>query len=96
MKYKLPLFLFVVLVYLQYFLWFGKNNITDYLAEGQVVAQLQKENAILKLRNARLFAETTNLYNGLDAIEERARTSLGMIKPHEHFYRLIIEPEKEK
>lgn len=96
MKYRLPLFLFFILVYLQYFLWFGKNNIIDNAEESQIVAQLQKENDILKLRNVRLFAETSNLYDGLDAIEERARTDLGMIKPNEHFYRLIIEPEQKK
>lgn len=96
MKYKLPLFLFFVLAYLHYFLWFGKNNVSDYLETKQVLVDLQQENDTLKLKNTRLFAETSNLYDGLDAIEERARIGLGMIKPNEHFYRLIIESEQNK
>lgn len=95
MKFTLPVFLIFILIYLQYSLWLGKNNLLDFLNNQQVIAKLQSENDDLKRRNDRLFAETSDLYDGIEAIEERARTRLGMVKPEEHFYRLIIEPEKK-
>lgn len=92
---KLSFFLLFIFVYLQYFLWFGKNNLLTSLEVQKVLVELQAENDELKLQNDRLFAETSDLYDGLEAIEERARTGLGMIKPDEHFYRLIVEQEQK-
>lgn len=92
LKWKLPILLAVILCYLQFSLWFGKNNVVNYQQAQQIVNEVQNENTKLKLRNERMFAETADLYDGQEAIEERARTSLGMIKPGEHFYRIIIEP----
>ena len=81
------LLLFFVL--LQYRLWFGKNSVPDYLAlEEEVTRQLANNNK-LKQRNKLLYADTDDLKSGTEAIEERARHELGMIKQGETFFRVI-------
>lgn len=93
-KLKLPILLLIVLIYLQYLLWFGKNNYFDYKQNQNIVDKMTIENDTLKQRNEQMFAEISNLYDGSDAIEERARDTLGMIKPDEHFYRIITDTPK--
>ena len=74
---------------LQYRLWFGKNSVPDYLAlEEEVTRQLANNNK-LKQRNKLLYADTDDLKSGTEAIEERARHELGMIKEGETFFRVI-------
>ncbi|SFN10344.1 cell division protein FtsB [Izhakiella capsodis] len=91
---KLTLLLLVLLGWLQYSLWLGKNGIHDYTRVKDDVALQQASNGKLKLRNDRLFAEIDDLNDGTEAIEERARDELGMIKPGETFYRLVPEPNR--
>ena len=79
---------------LQYRLWFGKNSVPDYLALQDRVTHQQLTNAKLKQRNKLLYADTDDLKLGQEAIEERARNELGMIKENETFFRLI--PKKEQ
>ena len=81
--------LLTLLCLLQYRLWFGKNSIPDYLSLKQEVAQQQKINANLAQRNSLLKADINDLKIGLDAIEERARNELGLIKQGETFYRIL-------
>ncbi len=81
--------LLLFLVLLQYRLWFGKNSVPDYLAlEEEVTRQLANNNK-LKQRNKLLYADTDDLKSGTEAIEERARHELGMIKQGETFFRVI-------
>jgi len=81
--------LFIFLVLLQYRLWFGKNSVPDYLAlEEEVTRQLANNNK-LKQRNKLLYADTDDLKSGTEAIEERARHELGLIKQGETFFRVI-------
>ena len=81
--------LLIFLVLLQYRLWFGKNSVPDYLAlEDEVTRQLAN-NSKLKQRNKLLYADTDDLKSGTEAIEERARHELGMIKQGETFFRVI-------
>ena len=81
--------LLLFLVLLQYRLWFGKNSVPDYLAlEEEVTRQLANKNK-LKQRNKLLYADTDDLKSGTEAIEERARHELGMIKEGETFFRVI-------
>lgn len=94
-KWKLPILLFVILAYLQYAFWYGKNNIFDYQQNSNTVHIMQIENAKLKLRNEQMFAEISDLYDGSDAIEERARSHLGMVKPDEHFYRIVTDSSSQ-
>ena len=81
--------LLVFLLLLQYRLWFGKNSVPDYLALEEEVARQQQDNEKLKQRNKLLYADTDDLKSGVEAIEERARNELGMIKTGETFFRII-------
>lgn len=74
---------------LQYRLWFGKNSVADYRELKQAVARQQIDNSKLIQRNGLMYAEIDDLRSGLDAIEERARNELGMIKDGETFFRVI-------
>ncbi|GHE87318.1 cell division protein FtsB [Thalassotalea profundi] len=86
--------LLVFFVLLQYRLWFGKNSVPDYLALENEVTRQMLDNEKLKQRNKLLYADTDDLKSGLDAIEERARNELGMIKEGETFFRII--PNKQE
>ncbi|MBL0709641.1 MAG: cell division protein FtsB [Colwellia sp.] len=86
--------LLILLVLLQYRLWFGKNSVPDYLSLQEDVIRQQAANEKLKQRNKLLYADTDDLKLGTEAIEERARNELGMIKDNETFFRLI--PSKNK
>ncbi|OUR84404.1 cell division protein FtsB [Colwellia psychrerythraea] len=81
--------LLILLVLLQYRLWFGKNSVPDYLVLKENFVRQQSANEKLQQRNKLLFADTDDLKLGLEAIEERARNELGMIKENETFFRLI-------
>ncbi|MGL1956127.1 MAG: cell division protein FtsB [Colwellia sp.] len=81
--------LLILLSLLQYRLWFGKNSVPDYLALKEEVSRQQDVNENLKQRNKLLYADTDDLKLGVEAIEERARNELGMIKEGETFFRLI-------
>ena len=81
--------LLFLIVAIQYPLWFGKGG---WLRVRHVDQQLQtqrEENTRLALRNATLNAEVRDLKTGLDAIEERARVELGMIKSDEVFFQVL-------
>lgn len=86
--------LVILLGLLQYRLWFGKNSIPDYVAKKQEVAEKRDANANLRQRNSLLKADISDLKIGLEAIEERARNELGLIKEGETFYRILpAEPK---
>ncbi len=86
--------LLILLVLLQLQLWFGDHSLPEaWRLAGEVETQ-RKENAELRERNAMLEAEVRDLKQGMSAIEERARTELGMIKDGETFYQ-VVEPPKE-
>ncbi|HEY1181886.1 MAG TPA: cell division protein FtsB [Rhodocyclaceae bacterium] len=78
---------------LQYPLWLGKGGwLRVWDMDKQLEAQ-QDVNQKLELRNAGLDAEVRDLKNGYEAIEERARYELGLIKPGEVFVQV---PQKSK
>ncbi|WP_438864720.1 cell division protein FtsB [Neptunicella sp.] len=81
--------LLILLCSLQYRLWFGKNSILDYRQMKQEVDQQILQNANMKQRNSLLKADIHDLKIGLEAIEERARNELGLIKQDETFYRIL-------
>ncbi|WMQ74292.1 MAG: Cell division protein FtsB [Sodalis sp.] len=91
---KLTLLLLVLLGWLQYSLWLGKNGVYDLVRVESDVAVQQRNNAQLKARNDQLFAEINDLNGGQEAIEERSRNELGMIKAGEVFYRLVPEQRR--
>lgn len=85
----LLLVLVLLLGWLQYRFWFGPGSSSDVVAlESQVIVQ-KRENAGLQERNDALAAEVEDLKSGEAAVEERARSELGMIKPGEKFYRVV-------
>lgn len=88
---KLTLLLVIILGWLQYSFWLGKNGVQDYARVTSDIAEQETYNANLKTRNARLIAEIDDLNGGIDAVEERARNELGMVKPNERYYRIIPE-----
>lgn len=83
------LLLLALLATLQYRLWFGKHSVPDYQALTKQVAHQVQQNANLTQRNALLKADIDDLTLGMDAIEERARSELGLIKRGETFYRIL-------
>ena len=75
-------------VVIQYPLWLGKGGWLKVWESDRQLRQQRETNRQLELRNAGLEAETGNLKSGLEAVEERARYELGMIKADEVFYQL--------
>jgi len=82
-----------LIVLIQYPLWLGKGGwIRTWEIGGRVSAQ-QGKNAALEQRNVALEAEVRDLKQGLEAIEERARYELGMIKSDEVFFQVVEKPK---
>ena len=78
----------VALALLQLRLWLSDDGLREvWRLESQVAAQTA-ENVALTERNTALEAEVLDLKQGLDAVEERARSELGMIGPGETFYQI--------
>lgn len=88
------LILILLFGWLQYTLWLGKNGITDFQAVSADIEVQNQVNGNLAVRNNEMFAEIDDLRQGLDAIEERARHELGMVKEGETFYRIIGDDHK--
>ncbi len=85
--------LIAALVLLQYRIWISSDGVRPVYRLERAVAAQEKLNAHLKRRNARLAAEVADLKTGTAAIEERARSELGMIGAHETFY-MVVEPPR--
>ena len=88
----------VLIVLIQYPLWLGKGGwMRVWEIDRQVTAQKQT-NAKLDVRNKALDAEVRDLKQGSDAIEERARYELGMVKQDEVFFQVLqpvaVKPER--
>lgn len=88
----LLLVLLLLLGWWQYRLWFGAGSYGEVAALGQQVARQARDNAGLQQRNDALAAEVEDLKSGEAAVEERARSELGMIRPGEKFYR-VVDPD---
>ncbi len=70
-------------------LWLSDNGYSKTRALRAAVAEQRRQNQGLKERNDALEAEVSNLKNGREAAEERARTDLGMIGHQETFYQVV-------
>ena len=81
--------LVVILALLQYKLWIGNGSFAEVYRLHRAIAVQEQENAASKERNLALQAEVDDLKHGLDAVEERARSELGMVKNNETFFRVI-------
>lgn len=81
--------LFVLLIWLQYKLWLDDGGIPEVLELEQEIETVQAEVNTLQERNKALNAEVMDLKTGIEAIEERARSEMGMIKKDEIYYQVI-------
>ncbi|MFC5474402.1 cell division protein FtsB [Paraherbaspirillum soli] len=85
----IAIFLTVLLLLVQYPLWLGKGGwLRVWDMDQQVSAAHEKVNE-LKVRNAKLESEVHDLKEGTGAVEERARSELGMIKQDEIFVQIL-------
>lgn len=85
------LVLVILLIALQVHLWTGQGGLRDVWLLEKRVAEQKAENSQLKKRNETLSAEVEDLKHGDEAIEERARAELGLLKAGETFYQ-VVEP----
>jgi len=85
----ITLLLIVLLVWLQYPLWLGRGGWLKVWELNRQVEAQQQINQQTEARNALLDAEVRDLKQGTAAIEERARSELGMIKKDEIFFRIL-------
>ena len=74
---------------LQWRLWVGDGGVQELTQLEQELAAQKAENESLQQRNQMLESEILDLKNGLEAVEERARSDLGMIRDGETFYMVI-------
>ena len=69
-------------------LWFGKGGVPRVMELSGKLRDQKEVNATAKQRNAQLLAEVSDLKEGLEMVEEKARFDLGMVKPDEIFVQL--------
>ncbi|HVV69378.1 MAG TPA: cell division protein FtsB [Gammaproteobacteria bacterium] len=81
--------LLALLALLQYKLWFSPDGIAQYWKLKHEIAKNNQENAQMQDRNSHMAAEVKDLKQGDEAIEERARDDLGLVKPGEVFYQIV-------
>lgn len=89
------LFLVILLIALQVKLWTGQGGMREVWALEERVSAQVRENDTLKARNDALSADVDDLKQGDEAVEERARSELGLIRPGETFYH-VVDPATVK
>jgi cell division protein FtsB len=85
----------VVVLLLQYRLWMSHDGVQELSRLEKAVSDQKQQNEDLAGQNARLAAEVRDLKKGVTALEERARSELGMIAGNETFYQVIPPRGKE-
>jgi cell division protein FtsB len=83
--------LLALLAAVQAELWFGKGGVSRAMALRSQVEVQQAANAKAQARNEQLAAEVRDLQEGLEMVEEKARTELGMVKPDEIYVQLTTK-----
>ena len=78
-----------LLIAVQYALWFSSGGLIQVWQLKHSIVQLKTENAHLVERNSILEADVQDLKKGNEAIEEKARHDLGMVKKNETFYQVV-------
>lgn len=84
----LHLVLIALLLLLQGQLWVGRGSLPDVMRLREVLKEQKQKNAASRLANDRLSAELHDLKDGLEMVEERARSEIGMVKPNEIFVQI--------
>jgi cell division protein FtsB len=94
---SLTVVLAALVLLLQYPLWLGKGGWLRVWDLDRELQSQKDQNARLRLRNEALDAEVRDLKQGLDALEERARYELGMVRYEETFFQMVPKaPETKK
>ena len=93
---QLIFLLICLLSLLQYRLWLGDNNLSEYVLLQTQIAGQEQSNGKLVARNQILKEEIIDVKRGTEAIEERARNELGMVKEGETFYRVVGSELRER
>lgn len=91
----LAITLAIIFLILQGQLWLGQGSLVDLWRLRDDIQAQQLENRALQERNLGLAAEVADLKQGLEAVEERARSELGMIRRGETFYQ-VADPVREQ
>jgi len=84
-----------LLLLLQYRLWTGNGSLVEVNLLKDEIEKVKNENKNLKERNLSLTAEVFDLKQGHEAIEEIARSEMGMIKDGETFYQIIDNADQQ-
>lgn len=82
----------LALLLLQYRLWFSEDGVRGVMQMQAAVGEQHEQNDLLSERNLQLAAEVRDLKQGYAALEERARSDLGMIAANETFYQVVPPP----
>ena len=85
----------VTIILLQYRIWLSDDGVRQVTGLHRAVAAQRAENEQLAERNRQLAAEVRDLKTGLEALEERARSDLGMIARNETFYQVVPTQPKQ-
>ena len=85
----------LLLLLLQYRLWSGNGSLIEVSHLRDEIKNIKSENEQLKERNLSLTAEVFNLKQGNEAIEEIARSEMGMVKDGEIFYQIVDSAEQK-
>jgi cell division protein FtsB len=88
MKWFIGVLAALVLV-LQYRIWLSPDGAREVLQLREAVATQSAENRLLVARNQQLAAEVRNLKQGFEAVEERARSELGLVAANETYYQVV-------
>ncbi|MFZ2403721.1 MAG: septum formation initiator family protein [Methylobacter sp.] len=79
----------LLIIHFQYRIWVGDGSVAQIAAYQQRLDDLKKQAEEKRQRNEALYAEVLDLRKGQEAIEERARDELGMIKEDETFFHVL-------
>lgn len=82
----------MLVLVLQYRIWMSPDGAREVMRLERAVAAQADENQQLETRNQQLAAEVRDLKQGLDAVEERARSDLGLVAPNETYFQ-VVPPE---
>lgn len=88
MRRPVPIFLLTLLFVFQLQLWFGRGSIPDVWRLRQQYQTQLAQNSQTELKLDRMRAELRDLRDGMEMVEERARSEIGMVKPNEIFVQI--------
>jgi cell division protein FtsB len=88
----IPLILLALLLLFQAQLWIGRGSVPNVQDLQQRLDEQRSKNAQAQLANDQLAAEVRDLREGLEMVEEKARSELGMVKPNEIFVQISRQP----